>query len=116
MVGRREVNALQRRVFQNETIYLPDLARTGVIVNATFENCDLRGPAVVGLLGNVRIEGLMFGIENNDIETILWEVPEGAYKIGAIGLQDPTILGGRTEALGFIGTRLQLDAIRQSAV
>ncbi|MBA3552687.1 MAG: hypothetical protein H0W27_07425 [Actinobacteria bacterium] len=104
----------QRRIFQNETVYLPDLARTGTIVSATFTDCDIRGPAVVHLLGESRMEGVGFRIEHNDPETIMWELPEGAYKIGLIGLQGCRVNGGRFEGVGFAGTKEQLDTMRRA--
>jgi hypothetical protein len=104
----------KRRVYQNATIFVPDLARQGVIVTATFENCVLRGPAVVGILGSVSAKNVVFGIEHDDLESILWEVPEGAFKIGGIGFQDCRLSGGRTEGIGFMGTKEQLEIIRGS--
>jgi hypothetical protein len=102
----------ERRIYQDETIYLPDLARTEPVITATFENCDIRGPAVVALLGDTRFEGVTFKVGAGDIETILFEVPEGSHKVGLIGLRDCRFIGGRTENIGFVGTPVVLDRLR----
>lgn len=104
-----------RKTYQNETVYLPDLVKSvGPVITATFENCHLLGPAIVVLLSDTSVEGVSFGVENSDPETILWEVPENSFKIGAIGFQDCRIMGGRTEAVGFAGTKDALDKFRNS--
>jgi hypothetical protein len=102
----------ERRIYQNETIYVPDLARDDVRVIATFENCDLRGPAMVSFFGNAEIDDVTFGLENDDLEAILWEVPEGAFKVGAIGFQDCRLRGGSIEGVGIVGMKEELDKIR----
>lgn len=79
----------EQRIYQNETIYLPDLARTNATVTATFQDCEIRGPAVVVLLGNTVVDGPTFGVADDDIESILFEAQEG-FKVGnrASGLPD----------------------------
>jgi hypothetical protein len=101
----------EQRIYQNETIYLPDLARTNATVTATFQDCEIRGPAVVVLLGNTVVDGPTFGVADDDIESILFEVQEG-FKVGVIGLQDCRIVGGSTNLIGFVGTKEMLDKMR----
>jgi hypothetical protein len=104
----------ERRIYQNETIFVPDLARERDVVSAiTFENCTLRGPAIVTLLADCVVDGVSFGVPG-DIEAILWEVPPKTLKVGAIGFQDCVIRGGSTEGIGFAGVTEQLDMLRRA--
>jgi hypothetical protein len=101
-----------RKIYQNETIYLPDLARTNHVISGTFDGCDIRGPAIVVPLGNCSMDGTELNVEDNDVETILWEVPEGAKRIGAIGLQDCRFVNCRFQGIGFAGSQEQLRGFR----
>ena len=96
------VEVAQREVYQRQTIYLPDLARSGPIT-AIFEDCEIRGPAIVHVTGETRIEGVTFVLENGS-DSICWEVPPGALRIGAINLHDCLLKGGSIEGVGFAGT------------
>lgn len=103
------------QTFRNQTVFLPGLAQyNGMVAGLTFENCVIRGPAVVILLSDTIFDGVTYGLPDSDIEAILWEFPADAIKVGAIGLQGCSFIGGRTEGIGFAGSSGDLDMIRRS--
>jgi hypothetical protein len=100
-------------IHQNTTVFLPDLARTDVIITGTFENCEIHGPAIVGAVGPNEYIECTFGYDKS-INDILWEMPAGSYKIGAIGLQGCRFVRCRFKNIGFVGPRKDLEKMRRA--
>jgi hypothetical protein len=100
----------QRDVYQNQIIYLPDLARSGRIT-AIFEDCEVRGPAIVFMTGETRFEDVTFVVKDGT-DTICWEVPPGVTRIGAINLHDCLFKGGSVAGIGFAATRDFLESFK----
>lgn len=70
------------------SLYIFDLRRQNWMVrNKTFENCFVRGPAVVAVLASTDFVNCSFA-EGGDRNSLVWPVAPGrADHIGAIGLQ-----------------------------
>ena len=94
-------------------IYLMDLLAPGskpIIINRTIEDCEIRGPAMIALLGGVTIANSGF---DGDIKSLFVEVPDKRMIFGAIGLQDCVFRRCRFTQIGIIGTREQIDKAQQ---
>ncbi len=94
-------------------IYLMDLLAPGarpIIENRTLEDCEIKGPAMMGLLGGVTIDGGSF---DGTLESLFVEVAEKRFIIGAIGLQNVVLRRCRFTQIGIIGTKEQIEKAKQ---
>lgn len=82
----------------------------GVIRDTTFERCDIKGPAVLVLLGKTALEHNRL---DGSPDALLWEIPpDRSQVIGAIAIHDCTFTGCHFMNVGFAGPREVLDAFR----
>jgi hypothetical protein len=98
---------------RGRVIYLMDLLAPGakpIISNRTIEDCEIRGPAMITLLGGVTLADNNF---DGDINSLFIEVAEKRIIIGAIGLQGCVFRGCRFIAIGIIGTREQIEQAKK---
>jgi energy-coupling factor transporter transmembrane protein EcfT len=94
-------------------IHLMDLLAPGakpIITNRTIEDCEIRGPAMVVLLGRVTIANDIF---DGDIDSLFVEIADERWIFGAIGLQDCVFRRCRFTAIGIIGTKEQIKEAKQ---
>lgn len=70
------------------------------------------GPAVLCPIGALRLTLCTFSCD--DLEHMLWEVPEGAVRQGCIGVADCMFEHCTFEGIGFAGPAATLDLIRAS--
>ena len=94
--------------------YLIDLLVPGaqpIISGRTIEDCEIRGPAMIALLGGTTITS---GTFDGDIGSLFVEVVDKRYILGAIGLQDCVFRRCRFVAIGIIGTREQFEMLKQA--
>jgi hypothetical protein len=87
--------------YEGEVVRIALLAGDeGIVRNATFERCDIKGPAVVVPLRKTVIEHNRF----DGGDAVLWEVPpERPEVVGAIGLEDCTFTGCHFMKVGIAG-------------
>ena len=94
-------------------VYLMALLAPGakpIISDRTIEDCEIRGPAMIALLGGVTIASSTF---DGNIESLFVEVVDKRTILGAIGLQDCVFRRCRFVAIGIIGTREQIEMAKQ---
>jgi len=95
-------------------IQLMDLIAPGarpVISNRTIEDCEIRGPAMIGLLGGVNLDDNNF--DGANIDELFVEVLENRIIIGAIGLKDCVFRRCRFIKIGIIGTKEQIKEAKK---
>jgi hypothetical protein len=93
----------QPLVMLRDFVEIPERGQgPAVIRNREFENATLRGPIVL-VPRNAVFDRVSWGVIEGDIETILWRVPEGTWKLGAVLLENCIFRNCRTEmvALGL---------------
>jgi hypothetical protein len=98
---------------RGQLIYLMNLLAPGakpIISDRTIEDCEIRGPAMIALLGRVTIKNSTF---NGDAESLFVEVADKRLIFGAIGLRDCVFRRCRFAEIGIIGTREQIDRAKQ---
>lgn len=98
---------------QGRVIYLMDLLAPGakpIISNRTIEDCEIRGPAMVALLGLVTITESSF---DGDVDSLFVEVADKRIILGAIGLQNCVFRRCRFAQIGILGTREQIEKAKQ---
>jgi hypothetical protein len=87
------------------TINLMDLLRPGappIIENRTIEDCEIRGPAIVGFLEGNSLDTVGF---LGDADSVLVELPEPRHIIGAIGVRGCVFRRCHFVEIGIIGVR-----------
>ena len=72
----------------------------------TFNRCRIIGPAVLHVIGHVYLAGCEF--EAPGVAAMLWEIPAGAAKVGAIEIRDTSFRRCSFEDVGFVGTAEEL--------
>jgi hypothetical protein len=98
---------------QGRSIYLLDLIAPGsrpVIQKRTIEDCEIRGPAMIGFLGTVNLDSNCF---DGDMDSLFVEVELNRTLLGIIGLEDCTIRRCRFVAIGIIGVKQQIDQLKK---
>jgi len=81
------------------------------IQNLDFVDCEIRGPAVLILIRDIRVHGC--GFDTPDPDAMLWEIPESRpVVIGAIAVTGCTFVGCRFRHVGFGGTPATLSGFR----
>jgi len=97
-------------------INLLDLLPPGgapIISNRTIEDCEIRGPAMIVILGPVTISGANF---DGDINSLFVDVPPNRQIVGAIGLRDCVFRRCRFTAIGIIGTKEEIDNAKKGFI
>lgn len=86
-----------------EVVRIADLAddSTSMITHRRFQDVEIRGPAVLALLGGVSLVSCGF---DGSFDSILIIVPDGSTKVGVIGLQQVSFLRCRFRNVALIGT------------
>lgn len=77
-----------------------------------FENCELRGPAVLYFASNVKMMGSNIVVEHGGLESVLWPLPINRDYIGWIAVADTSILNCRLVGVAFAGSPERLQQIR----
>jgi SEC-C motif-containing protein len=100
------------KVYEERVVFLTELIdkreRPPKLEDFTFTSCQIRGPVVV-----YPVESSFSGCRfQNDIDSMLYEVPEGSVKVGIVGLIRCTFRDCDIEALGIAGTPAGLDQMR----
>jgi hypothetical protein len=91
-----------------ETLRIADYARDeGVVRDMEFEDCTVRGPAVLVPLRGVEIGDCRF---DADLERLFWTTSPGEPPAGGIGLENCIFRTCRFEKVGLGGTP---ESIRQ---
>lgn len=92
-----------QRAFQNEDVKIATLVGTdGMLEGATFENCRILGPAILGLVDDTEFRDSGFGMAGT-VDSILWEIPNGKKVVGVIGLRHCKFIGCQFESIGLAG-------------
>jgi hypothetical protein len=86
-----------------EVVRITDLAddSTSMISHRQFQDVEIRGPAVLALLGGVSLVSCGF---DGTFESIIIIVPDGSTKVGVIGLSQVSFLRCRFRNVALIGT------------
>lgn len=95
-------------------IYILDLIAPGarpVIQKRTIEDCEIRGPAMIGFLGTCNLDNLTF---DGDRNSIFVEVGLNKPLLGVIGLEDCNVRRCRLVAIGIIGVRQQIAQMEKA--
>ena len=98
---------------RGRSVYLLDLIPPGakpIIRDRTFEDCEVRGPAMIALLGGGSISNSTF---DGDIDSVFVEVADKRIILGAIGLQSCVFRRCRFTQIGIIGTREQIEKAKK---
>ena len=98
---------------RGKAIYLMDLLAPGskpIISDRTIEDCEIRGPAMVGFLGNVTIADSGF---EGDIVSLCVEVTYKRIIFGEIGLLRCTFRRCQFKAIGILGTKEQIEKAKR---
>lgn len=82
-----------------------------MIENVEFDDCDVYGPAVVGLLQDVAIENCTFDAPPEHV--FIEAAPDRPY-LGIIGLNNVRLYGCRFHNVGLLGPPELLDIFRQA--
>lgn len=100
--------------FQGLTIFLADLARgTNKIRNKQFERCVIKGPAVINLINNNRIEYSSLGGSGEYRDSYFLEVPDSQRMLtGVIGLENCDFLHCWFVGIAFIGKHDEMTRVR----
>jgi len=93
-------------------IYLLDLLAPGakpIISNRTIEDCEVRGPAMVILMGSTIANSVWDGDKNS----LFVEIAAKRMILGAIGLQGCVFRRCRFKAIGILGTKEQIKIAKK---
>jgi len=72
----------------------------------------VRGPIVLGIV-SAEFRNVVFGITNNDLETILFQFPQRTLKLGIAAVENCVFEDCVTEHVAIAGTREDLDYVRR---
>lgn len=88
--------------FQGQVVRIALFAGDGAVIrDATFESCDVRGPAVLVPTGKTVMEHNRF---DGTADALLWEIPpDRSNVIGAIALENCTFTGCHFMNIGIAG-------------
>jgi hypothetical protein len=89
------------REYRNELVRIAELTvLEDVIHDVRFVNCEIVGPAVLGLIDNVTISGCGFDAPGSD--ALFWPLPASRGAVmGAVGLANVEILSCRFRRIGL---------------
>lgn len=86
------------RTYRNQAIRLADLTVTSdVITGVTFEGCTIIGPAVVVPMGSSLSDCVFEG----PTDALFWPLGDRSFIVGAVGLDDCTIVGCRFQRVAI---------------
>lgn len=102
-------NYIRGRIIQLMDVIAPG-ARP-VISNRTIEDCEIRGPAMICLLGGVTLDDNRF--DGDNIDELFVEVVENRIIVGAIGLKDCVFRRCRFTKIGIIGSKKQIEEAKK---
>src|SRR6186997_1079381 len=105
--------AVGRTMYEDRVLKLVELVdpNTGRLENAAFVNCQINGPGVFFP------EGCSFNnpvFDTPNVEAILWEVPEGAFKIGAMHVRNCEFERCRFSGLGIVAPPALAEQLRSA--
>lgn len=103
------------REFRDDIVRIASLTVTNYLIEGyTFINCQIVGPAVLALLGNVDMSHCTY---EADINSIFWEIDPDTRPVifGAVGVQAVTFSQCSFKAIGFAGPR-SLKELMEAAV
>jgi hypothetical protein len=108
---RESIQPVAEERYERQVVRIALLAGdNGLIRDATFHRCDIKGPAVVVPLGKTVFEHTRV---DGDEDAIWWETRPGRDRvIGAIALQDCTVTDCHLMNVGIAGPREMLRAFR----
>ncbi len=107
-----------QKVIRGRALLLQDIPRapdSPWIEGFTFEDCIVLGPAVIAITDQLIIE-CVFGIEDEDIGTILWKMPKNQKRIGAIGFRRTVFKNCFFQGIGVAGSRDALDSLKNGVL
>jgi hypothetical protein len=99
---------------KGRSIYLLDMIAPGarpVIQKRTIEDCEIRGPAMIGFMGTMNLDNITW---DGDENSLFVEVEENKPLLGIIALEDCTIRRCRFVSVGIIGVKQQIDQMKPS--
>jgi hypothetical protein len=103
--------------YEGQDVYLSELVKDRIgppmLKNLSFTRCQIHGPIMLAPMGALRLNECHF--EVNDLEEMLYEVPDNSMKVGVVGVANCTFTNCNIAAVGFAGTKATLDAIRGQA-
>jgi hypothetical protein len=103
-----------KRIYRSEVVRLAELARDrDIIEDLVFEDCHIEGPALIYLIADCSLVNSGFDAGGGPPDSVLWEVPDGSYKVGVIGLKLCTFTDCRFSRVGLVGTKADMDRIRR---
>jgi hypothetical protein len=97
--------------YEKEVIQIALLAGSdGVVRDATFEGCQINGPAVIAPMGT-DFKHNTFNAASED--ALLWELPPDRTQIvGAVAIEGGSFLGCTFSMVGIVGPKELLDGFR----
>lgn len=101
------------REYRNQMVRIAELTvLEDVIHEVRFENCEIVGPAVLGLVHNVNVIGCAFDAPGPD--ALFWPIPEARGAVmGAVGLVNVEFSSCRFRRIGIAVPEAQLPEMTQ---
>jgi hypothetical protein len=110
-------------VFRDKNLLLFDVLRAvanrgqGLVINnATFENCQIDGPAVLLPLNNCNFDDCNFNAEGGDMRNLIMRPDSPTRITGAIAMNECKFFGVDFFGVGFTGNQVFLDSLLQVGV
>jgi hypothetical protein len=101
-------SALQRAsYFRGRDIFVPGFGRGEGPTNIrekTFDDCTFYGPAVIAIADSKLSDNVWM----NNLDHILWEVPDNAQRVGVFGFIDCTFRRCTFHEIGLSGTAAEV--------
>lgn len=104
------------REFRDDIVRIASLTVTNYLIQGyTFSNCQIVGPAVLAMLGNVDMSHCTY---ESDINSLFWEVDPAVRPLvfGAVGVQDVTFSQCSFQAIGFAGPRALKEQMEAAVI
>lgn len=99
--------------YENRVVRVAELTvLKDTVDGAVFQNCQIVGPAVVAFQG-CTLSSCGFDVGAGTIDSILWEVRDGSYVVGAVGFVNCEFYGCNFSRIGLAGTPEQLEVFRR---
>lgn len=98
-------------IHEREVVYIHDLVNDkGIVDGHKFEDCAIKGPAVLVLLHDCHVSNSSVGSP----EAIWPPLPSNRGYIGAIGVQNCSFNKCRFEGIGFAGNEQLIGMMRKA--
>lgn len=78
-----------------------------MIENQVFEDCEIRGPAMLALVGQFEMSNCVF---DGTFDSLFFEVAEGRHVLGVIGVRGVAFRRCRFVNVGMLGTQDMIQA------